>query len=370
MNNPHIGGRAAHFLHQNFLWFLLGSYAVATFCPAPGLWLRDVSFGRLTLGGGELRISLSMLMLSFLLLNAGLGIEPSQLKRLIQRPLTLASGLAANLLIPIAFILCVTQAMRLWHNPDEVQNILVGLALVGSMPIAGSSTAWSQNANGNMALSVGLVLFSTLLSPITTPVALHAVGLMTTGDYSEDLHELAAGGANAFLTVSVIVPCIVGILLHLVVGKARVLAARPYLKLANFFVLFLLIYSNASISLPRAVRQPDYDFLAIMVAIAAGLCGVAFSAGWSISRLLRVAPGEQTSLMFGLGMNNNGTGLVLASMALSHHPRAMLPIILYNLVQHLVAGCVDRLVMRDRAKPVAAAAVDGCHLARCQRNSL
>lgn len=348
-------GRAAHFIHQNFLWFLLGSYAVAAFCPAPGLWLRDVRIGQLTVGGSGMRISLSMLMLSFLLLNAGLGVEPSQLGRLIQQPAALVSGLVANLLIPIGFIFCVTQAMRLWHNPDEVQNILVGLALVASMPIAGSSTAWSQNANGNMALSVGLVLFSTLLSPITTPVALHAVGLMTTGDYSEDLHELALGDTNAFLAVSVIGPSIIGILLRLLLGNARVMAAKPYLRLANSAILFLLVYSNASISLPQAIRQPDYDFLAVMLFIAIALCGAAFSAGWSISRLLRVGQAEQTSLMFGLGMNNNGTGLVLASMALADHPRAMLPIIFYNLVQHLLAGGVDRLVLRVRAKGAAVA---------------
>lgn len=345
MSEHNIGARVTHLIHRNFLWFLLGSYAVATFYPKPGLWLRNVSLGRLNFESGALRISLSMLMLSFLLLNAGLGIEPSQLKRLLRRPLTLAGGLAANLLIPVAFIFCVTQAMRFWHNPDEVQNILVGLALVASMPIAGSSTAWSQNANGNMALSVGLVLISTLLSPITTPFALHAVGLMATGDYSEDLHRLATGGTNAFLAVSVIAPSIVGILLHALLGKARVSAAKPYLKLMNFLVLFLLVYSNASISLPQAVRQPDYDFLAVMVMIAAALCGAAFSAGWSVSRLLGAGPAEQTSLMFGLGMNNNGTGLVLASMALPHYPRAMLPIIFYNLVQHVLAGCVDRLIV-------------------------
>ena len=54
--------------------------------------------------------------------------------------------------------------------------------------------------------------------------------------------------------------------------------------------------------------------------------------------------------MFGLGMNNNGTGLVLASMALADHPRVLLPIIFYNLVQHLVAGCVDFAMFR-KAEP-------------------
>jgi BASS family bile acid:Na+ symporter len=356
MSNHSAGGRVAHFIHHNFLWFLLGSYAVASVFPAPGLWLRDVSLGELTLGGGTTRLSLSMLMLSFLLLNAGLAVEPSQLKSLFQKPLTLVSGLAANLLIPIAFIFGVTLLMQMWHNHDEVQNILVGLALVASMPIAGSSTAWSQNANGNMALSLGLVLCSTLLSPLTTPIALHSVGLMTTGDYSEDLHELASGGTNAFLAVSVILPSILGIALHAMLGKARVAVAKPYLKLGNFAVLFLLIYSNASISLPQAVRQPDYDFLAVMFVIAVGLCSFAFSAGWVISRLLNAGQGERTSLMFGLGMNNNGTGLVLASMALADHPTAMLPIIFYNLVQHLVAGGVDRLMLRERPGAATATA--------------
>lgn len=352
MSNHSLNERLAHFIHRNFLWFLIGSYAVASLFPTAGLWLRGVSMGQISLGGSPTRVSLSMLMLSFLLFNAGLGVERSQLKNLFQRPLTLLGGLIANFVIPITFIFGVTQVMRLWHNPDEVQNILVGLALVASMPIAGSSTAWSQNANGNMALSLGLVLGSTFFSPLATPLALHAVGLMTSGDYSEDLHELASGGTNAFLTVSVILPSIVGIVLRLVLGHARVLAAKPYLKLCNFFVLFALIYSNASISLPQAVRQPDYDFLAVMLLIALGLCSVAFASGWLISCALGVGRSDQTSLMFGLGMNNNGTGLVLASMALGNHPRVMLPIIFYNLVQHVIAGGVDRLVLRERLNAV------------------
>ena len=73
---------------------------------------------------------------------------------------------------------------------------------------------------------------------------------------------------------------------------------------------------------------------------------LAFTAGWLISRFLKATPSQRTALMFGLGMNNNGTGLVLASMSLADHPRVMLPIIFYNLVQHLIAGIVDRLICR------------------------
>jgi bile acid:Na+ symporter, BASS family len=40
---------------------------------------------------------------------------------------------------------------------------------------------------------------------------------------------------------------------------------------------------------------------------------------------------------------------VLASVALANHPRVMLPIITYNLVQHLMAGAVASLLGRSSA---------------------
>ncbi len=316
-----------------------------------GLGIRDVSVGEIALFGAKTRISLSMLMLSALLLNAGMGVRWDTIREMLRGPSLLGAGLLANLLIPIAFILVVTRIMAGWHNADEVQNILVGLALVASMPIAGSSTAWAQNADGELTLSLGMVLFSTLLSPVTTPIALHSVGLMATGDYAEDLHELAAGGTGMFLAVCVLAPSLAGIGVRHVVGDARYAVARPRLKLINSAILLVLNYSNASVSLPQAVADPDPDFLAVTVVIVVALCVLAFGAGWLVSRLLRATPAQRTSLMFGLGMNNNGTGLVLASMALADHPRVMLPIIFYNLAQHLIAGVVDRLNCRSSAPP-------------------
>jgi BASS family bile acid:Na+ symporter len=189
-----------------------------------------------------------------------------------------------------------------------------------------------------------------LLSPITTPLALHSVGLMATGDYAEDLHELAAGGTGMFLAVCVLAPSLMGIVIRLALGDMRIAAAKPRLKLINSAILLILNYSNASVSLPQAVAEPDPDFLVLTLGTVVVLCALAFTAGWLISRFLKATPSQRTALMFGLGMNNNGTGLVLASMSLADHPRVMLPIIFYNLVQHLIAGIVDRLVCRRAAQ--------------------
>ncbi len=280
--------RFSHFLHRNFIWFLLGSYVVAAVSPAAGIGIKNVSLGRINLFGETLTVSLPMLLLALLLLNAGLGVQTAQLRHLLRRPWMLVAGLAANLLLPIAYIYGVSQSLRFWHNSDEVQNILVGLALVASMPIAGSSTAWTQNANGDLSLSLGLVLFSTLLSPLTTPLALHSVGLMTTGDYSEDLHELAASGTTGgFLALCVILPSALGMLTRAAVGGERVARAKPTLKLLNSLNLLVLNYSNASVSLPESIANPDPDFVVVILIVVCGLCMFAFGAGYVLALLFR-----------------------------------------------------------------------------------
>ncbi len=336
----------SHFLHAQFLWLLIGVYVLAGFVPAPALSLRRLSFGDVALFGQSMRLSLPAVLLALLLANAGLGTRSTEVRRLLYRPGALIAGLLANLVVPVAFIFVMTLAMRAWHNPEEVQEILVGLALVASMPIAGSSTAWSQNADGDVALSLGLVLLSTFLSPLTTPLALNAIGLMARGVYAQQLHTLAQMGTGLFLALCVALPSALGLFGRRVLGERRANAARPGLKLFNSVAILLLCYMNAAVSLPDTVANPDWDFLTVMLVIVTTLCLAGFAAGWLLAHLLKVDRAQQAALMFGLGMNNNGTGMVLAAATLAAYPRVMLPIIFYNLLQHLVAGAVNALGVR------------------------
>jgi bile acid:Na+ symporter, BASS family len=335
-------------VQRNLIWLLIACYAIATVAPALGLWIRDTVFGEITLFHDTSRISLLMIMLAFLLFNAGLGLHADQLRGLLRSKVVLVMGLSANLLIPIAFIVITMQVLRSWHNPAETQNILIGLALVASMPIAGSSTAWAQNAEGNLALSLGLVLFSTLLSPLVTPAALHLFGTLASGEYATALHHVAAYSTGTFLGLWVALPIVLGLLVRRVIGEALLTSRRPALKLVNAIVLLLLNYSNASVSLPQAVGHPDPDFLIVILAIALTLCIITFAAAYGLARLLDADQHQTTSLMYGLGMNNNGTGLVLAALELPMYPRVMLPIIFYNLIQHLVAGTVHAFLCRRK----------------------
>lgn len=330
------------FIHHNFLAILSTFYLLAAFVPAPGLWLRSVAVGELHPPGSEtIRVSLSMTMLAFLLFNAGLGMSTSDLGKTLKRPGITLCGLLANFAVPVILIIALKGLLSAWHNSDELQNLLVGLALIISMPIAGSSTAWSQNANGNLTLSLALVILSTMASPMTTPFILNLFGSITLGDYSSDLKELGTGGTNMFMLVTVVIPSTLGISTHFLLGERGIARYKTFLKLANYFVLLLLNYSNASIALPQAFAKPDWDFLFFIFATTAALCLVGFGSGYLIAKWLKADKSDQASLMFGLGMNNNGTGLVLAASTLSDHPAVFLPMIFYTLVQQLIAAFVE-----------------------------
>src|SRR3984893_13547627 len=335
------------FIHRHFIWMIIASYIVAAMMPGFGLLIRNVSFGG--------AVYLPPLMLAALLFNAGLGVKTEELTRLLHKPFVLLAGVSCNLMIPLAFIVAVSFLMHIWHDQEEVQQILVGLALVAAMPIAGASTAWSQNSNGSLALSLGLVLITTTLSPLLTPFVLHMAGFVTTGDYSEGLHELASGEATTFLGVWVILPTFLGILARMLAGEILVTRVMPYLKIINYCILLLLNYSNASLTLPNVVSQPDMIFLAVTLTLVMALCISGFSSGYLLAKFSRVSNSETVSLIFGLGMNNNGTGLVLASVALADHPQVLLPIIFYNLAQHLVASIVDLALFKRRAAESAPA---------------
>jgi len=339
----------AHLVHRYFIWIVLASYIVAAIAPRAGALLHEKHL--IDIGSTHLTASAATVLLALLLFNAGLFTSVQEARSVAQRPFLVVSGVLGNFAIPYAFVVIASLCLKPWHNPDEAQQILAGLAFIAAMPIAGSSTAWTQSANGNISLSIGLVLATTLVSPLFTPLVIDGVGALTTGDYSQDLHELAAGSAANFLGAWVVAPSLLGVLVARFIPRTRLAAAKPYLKLANYATILVLIYANSALSLPAVVSDPDGDFLALMLAVVVALCVIAFAVGYLCARLGGAGRGETASLMFGLGMTNNGAALTLASTAMANHAGVLMPVILYTLVQHFAAAAVDRMLFQTAGDP-------------------
>lgn len=331
-------GRIQRFLHHHLLGCLLAAYALAVIVPGPGVGLRTLSLGRVV----GIDLGLPLLSLSFLLLSAGLGASVGELRGVLRRPRLLVAGLIGNSLVPMVVLVLLSLVLSLWQEPEESQVILVALALVGAMPIAGSSTTWAQNTEGNVSLSLSLVLLSTLLSPLMLPLFLRAASRLTTGVYTTDLEILAQAGGGAFLVLSVVIPSCLGLLVRWWLGAARLRPWMPWIKVIALLDLLFLNYANAALSLPQVFAFPDYDFLLIILVVTGMMCLTGYWAGWHLPRWLGGGRPEQTSMSFAMGMSNNGTGLVLASTFVPQHALLLLPLILFNLLQQVVAGVMSR----------------------------
>jgi BASS family bile acid:Na+ symporter len=193
-----------------------------------------------------------------------------------------------------------------------------------------------------------LVLLSTLLSPISTPLALAAAGAFSPGEAGPLLTQLAeAGDAGMFLTLWVVVPMVLGFLTRLAVGESRADAAAVLMKLMTAAILLGLCYVNASACLPGVAADPDWDFLGLVAVVVVLMCGTGFAAGFGVARVVAADPARRAALVFGIGMANNGAGLSLGAGVLAGCPMALLPVVVVNLVQHVAAGWANARLGRD-----------------------
>ncbi|MEY9969158.1 BASS family bile acid:Na+ symporter [Streptacidiphilus sp. MAP12-16] len=325
---------------------MVGAYVLAAALPEPGEAIRGVSLGRV----GAASFPLQAGLLAVIIFNAGLTAKAEQLPRLLRRPGPLLVGILSNALLPTVLLAAGSVAAQGWHNQKEAQSLLVGLALIGAMPVAAGATVFAQGSEGNATLSLGLVVGSTLLSPLTIPLGLHLGGFLTDGAYAADLHAIARTASSLFAVLVVVVPCALGLLAGQLFARLGVPIHRalPAIRLANLSVVITLSYTNACGALRQVVERPDPDFLVLVVVAATLMCGSSFLAGWVMAGRLRIPRADAIALTYASGMNNSSASAVVAATRMPDHPLVLLPILAYSLLQKILAGSVGRLV---RASP-------------------
>ncbi|MEZ0095873.1 bile acid:sodium symporter family protein [Streptacidiphilus sp. EB129] len=329
-------------LQRQLLWIMVGMYVLAAVLPEPGEALRRVSLGHV----GAVGFPLPAGLLALIVFTAGLTARAEQLPRLLRRPGPLLLGILTNALLPTLLLAAASVAAAGWHNQKEAQSLLVGLALIGAMPVAAGATVFAQGSDGNATLTLGLVVGSTLLSPLTIPLGLHLGGFLTAGDYATDLHAIARTASSVFAVLAVVLPCASGLLAGQVAARVGrgLTPALPVIRLLNLGVVVSLSYTNACGALGQVLARPDPDFL-VLVTVAAGLmCGCSFLTGWVIANRLRIPRSDAIAVTYASGMNNSSASAVVAATRIPDHPLVLLPILAYSLLQKVLAGSVGRLV--------------------------
>jgi BASS family bile acid:Na+ symporter len=324
-------------VHRNILWLLVAAYTLAAFWPGPGLAIRGISLTRLT---GE-HITAPMLLLALLIFCAASVVRWDQMRRLLLEPGVLCWAVAAVWLVPGLLV-----SLLGWILPSLVGDyvtggMMVGMALVAAMPVANSSVAWCQNARGNVALGLGLIVASILLSPLATPQMLNLMGLSLSADETHQFEELVSKFSGTFFIVWVILPAFAGMLANRIVGPETIERKRNLIRLVSAVSLLTLNYANASLAMPDVFRSEVSKNLPMSAVLAGLISVVGMATAWLLARILHLNRSSHVALLFGLSMKHTGLALVLAGEVFHEHPEVILLIVLATLVQHVVAAVAD-----------------------------
>lgn len=339
------GATFAEFLRRRCLWLLVACYALAAIWPSPGRFVRawhwESGFA------SHASVTVPLLLLALLLFCAALVTDVAQIRSVAQRPWALVAGLLAVWLGPTLLVLVAALLVpRVIDGPATV-GLMVGLALVASMPVANSSVGWTQMLRGNLALGLALILVSIFLSPWVTPRLLGWLQQSLAHPEQVALARLIESFSGTFFIVWVILPTAAGLACHWMVGTRRVTALADWIAVVSVAALLLLNYVNAALALPEVLQQSRPAVLFATLVLAAALSLVGLATAWLVARLLRLSDEERAALLFGLSMKHTGLALLLAGAVLADQGLAILVIVLATLAQHLTAGIVEWRLQAD-----------------------
>ncbi|WP_055523737.1 sodium-dependent transporter [Streptomyces graminilatus] len=343
--------RAASWLRHRLGRAVVLAYVLALLLPGPGLWLRHPH--PLPLPPPHLTLHTAPLLLSLVLFSAGLQVPVRALGRLLRHPKALLAGLVLHLVIPLAVVPFVALLLRRTPDADGGSGLLTAMILVVAMPVAAGATVWTDKGDGDQPTMVGLVLASTLLSPLTTPLLLAALSPLLSGGYADTLAATAGPAGDGFALTTVVLPCATGLLVTLALPARRlgrlVSTVTPFAMAGSL----LLTYVNASGALGSVLTRPRPLLYAAALAVAALVCLLSFALGRAAARFLRLEAGTASSLTLACGMNNSSASAVLLTASLPDKPHLLLPVLAYGLMQKTAAS---RVVTRLRPDPDPASA--------------
>jgi BASS family bile acid:Na+ symporter len=292
-----------------------------------------------------MQLTVPLLLLALMLFSAALLTDLGQVRAVLQRPLLLIIATVGVWFAPALLVVLAGYIVPLLSAQQDATGALVGLTLVATMPVANSSTGWTQNASGNLALSLALVVLSISLCPLVTPQLLNALGMALTASERAYCEALVDRFSGEFFIIWVIIPTLAGFACRRLMTPPRVARVHNQFVLASAAALLVLNYINAAIALPY-LRESGVPAVAITSVLAIAVCTVGLVAGWLIARLLRLPHDMRTALFYGLSMKHTGLALVLAASVLANQPIAILMIVLATLTQHLCAAFVQRFLQR------------------------
>ena len=259
------------------------------------------------------------MFLGIAMFGMGLTIKMGDFQVVFSRPKEILIGcLAQYTVMPfLAWILAVV--LRL---PED---LALGVILVGCCPGGTASNVITYIAGGDVALSVGMTIVSTLVAPLATPSLVYVLA----GAWVE-----VSFIAMVLSVVKVIlVPVLLGILIRSILGK-QIQKISELLPLISVVSIVMIISGIVAVNADKII---SCGMLVLGVVILHNLCGMGI--GLAAAKLLKVPYDKVTAIAIEVGMQNSGLAVSLATVNFAANPLAILPGAIFS-VWHNMSGSV------------------------------
>jgi BASS family bile acid:Na+ symporter len=214
--------------------------------------------------------------------------------------------------------------------------LLTGIILLFLIPTGVISFMWVSIYKGSIALTLTIILISTLISPFSVPFSLY---LLVGAEVSMDSIAMMKG-----LLVMIVIPSIIGILLNqFTAGKVKerwspVLA--PYSKIG----LGIVIAINSANVAPFILKMDPSLFYALIIIIC--LVSSGYVLGHLLAKWSRFGLDIDIALTFNSGMRNVSAGAVIA---ITYFPaKVAYPVVVGMLFQQILASLFGRFLFGRR----------------------
>ena len=259
------------------------------------------------------------MFLGIAMFGMGLTIKMGDFQVVFSRPKEILIGcLAQYTVIPfLAWILAVVLKLP--------EDLALGVILVGCCPGGTASNVITYIAGGDVALSVGMTIVSTLVAPLATPALVY----MLAGAWVE-----VSFIAMVLSVVKVIlVPVLLGILIRSILGK-QIQKISELLPLISVVSIVMIISGIVAVNADKII---SCGMLVLGVVILHNLCGMGI--GLVAAKLLKVPYDKVTAIAIEVGMQNSGLAISLATANFAANPLATLPGAIFS-VWHNISGSV------------------------------
>jgi BASS family bile acid:Na+ symporter len=273
-------------------------------------------------------------ILTLLMFDLGLALKPDDFRLFVHRPHALLAGLIGQIvLLPL-----IAWAIGTVFHIQPL--FFLGIMLIACSPGGSSSNVFSMLAGGDVALSVSLTAFSSVITLLTGPAvmdwATQAVGT------AADIH-LPVGNLLVQNLVLMAVPILIGLFISV---KWASTAQRLHSVLKRLAFPCLILLATVFFVQHRETIVREFPALGLCVTV---LILLSMGSGVLMSWLMRLSGREQRTIVIEIGMQNAAQAITVASSPFVFNNEVMaIPAIIYALMMNVILLTYVGIVKRIR----------------------